>query len=196
MAVYVFDGVNKRITLPAEGVVDVADMYSRWKDWVLTGGGPFEQAFSVVGGDPISETTNLAVNVFIRNDLGWRIAPPEQDIDIVMVGNLYPSTSDFPWRASPVGDFQTSINTDNSVNAIVVYAGTGGGGSGSGDRPISGLLWPNGDSGQQGVQGLQGDPGLPGQQGPPGEGDSFIVSSSEPPPPESEDVTSIWLEIV
>jgi hypothetical protein len=138
MAVYTFDGANKRITLPALSVVEVQDLYSRWKDWVMVSdNSKYSEAFSVVGGDPISEDTNLAVNVFINNHLGWRIAPPEADIDIVLIGNLYPASSMYPWRTAPVGDYQTSINTDNSVNALVVTVSTSGE-----ERPTSGLIWP------------------------------------------------------
>lgn len=138
MASYTFDGVNKKITLPAQSTIEVSDLYSRWKDWVATSdNSKYPPAFSVVGGDPISADTSLAVNVFIRNDLGWRIAPPEANINIVLVGNLYPSTSAVPWRAAPVGSYQTSINTDNSVNALVVTVSTSGE-----ERPSSGLLWP------------------------------------------------------
>lgn len=137
MAVYTFNGVSRRITLPAQSTIDVADMYSRWKEWVATSdNAKYQPAFSVVGGDPISADTSLSVNVFIRNDLGWRIAPPEANIDILLVGNLYPTTSATPWRASPFGNYRTSINTDNSVNALVVTT------SGSSARPTSGLLWP------------------------------------------------------
>lgn len=138
MAVYTFDGANKRITLPELTTISVKDLYSRWKDWVmLADNSKYAPAFTVVGGDPISEDTNLAVNVFINNQMGWRIAPPEADIDIVIVGNLYPASSLYPWRAAPVGNYQTSINTDNSVNALVVSVSTNGE-----DRPSSGLLWP------------------------------------------------------
>lgn len=138
MAVYAFNGVTKRITLPQQSTIEVADLYSRWKEWVATSdNSKYAPAFSVVGGDPISADTSLAVNVFIRNDLGWKIAPPEANINIVLVGNLYPATSATPWRAAPVGNYQTSINTDNSVNALVVTTTSGGS-----SRPTSGLLWP------------------------------------------------------
>lgn len=139
MSVYVFDGPNKKITLPAETTISVQDLYSRWKDWVAASdNSKYPPAFSVVGGDPISEDTSLSVNVFIQNDLGWRLAPPEADIDIVLVGNLYPATSTVPWRAPTIGDFQTSINTDNSVNALVV---TTGGGSGLTASEVAEAVW-------------------------------------------------------
>ena len=135
---FIFDGPNKRITLDSQSMIEVSDLYSRWKDWVATGdNSKYLPAFSVVGGDAISPTANLAVNVFIRNDIGWRIAPPEEDIDILLAGNIYPALSSSPWRVAPAGDFQTSINTDNSVNAVVVTV-SGGGSSG----PSGGVLWP------------------------------------------------------
>lgn len=137
---FIFDGPNKKITLDAQATIEVADLYSRWKQWVATGdNSKYLPAFSVVGGDAISPTANLAVNVFVRNDIGWRIAPPEQDIDIILVGNIYPTSSVLPWRLAPVGNWQTSINTDNSVNAVVVATSSGGGSS---SPPPYGPLWP------------------------------------------------------
>lgn len=135
---YTFSGSARRITLPAQSRIDAADLYSRWKEWVATGdNAKFPPAFNVVGGDPISADTSLAVNIFIRNDLGWRLAPPEADIDIVISGNIYPTTASSPWRASPTGAYQTSINTETSVNAVVVTVD-----SSASSRPTSGLLWP------------------------------------------------------
>lgn len=137
-----FNGVTRTITLDASPSVSATEIYSRWKDWQqLSDNTKFLPAFSVVGGDPISPDAALAVNVFVRNDLGWRIAPPEQDIDIVITGNLYPSNPTLPWRGSPTGDFQTSINTETSVNAVVVTVDSGSGGGGGGGF-TAGQFWP------------------------------------------------------
>lgn len=136
-----FNGSGLTIVMSAtETVVSVADVYSRWKDWVSIGdNAKYPEAFSVVGGDAISATTNLAVNFFIRNDLGWRIRPPETDIDIVFVGNLYPYDPNLSWRTPPLTDVQTSLNTETSVNAIVVQTSGGGGGT---SPFISGQFYP------------------------------------------------------
>ena len=125
-----FDGPNKVITLSAgQTVVQVADIYSRWKDWVmLSDNAKYLDAFRAVGGDPLGGGVYATVNVFIRNEYGWRIKPPEQDIDIVLVGNLYPEDPLQPWRAPTTGDFHTSINTNLSMNLIEFDSGGGGGG--------------------------------------------------------------------
>lgn len=136
---YIFDGPTKRITLPAQDTIYVSDLYSRWKDWTLVGDNTkFLPAFSVVGGDAITATASLATNVFIRNDIGWRIMPPPGvDIDIVLVGNIYPTDPLTSWRTSPGTDNHTSINTDNSANALTVEVG----GTGT-SWPSSGIIWP------------------------------------------------------
>ena len=89
-----FDGDNLLIVLPAEGVawtLDVgSDLYSEWKEWVKTTGHQYEPAFRVVGGDPLTATLNAAPYFFLRNDLGWRIRPAEEDSTISVTGNLIP----------------------------------------------------------------------------------------------------------
>jgi hypothetical protein len=127
-----FDGPTRLITLPAgETTVAVATIYSEWKAWTLLGDNlKYAEAFRVTGGDPLGGGVSAGVNVFIRNDYGWRIKPPEQAIDVVLTGNLYPEDPDSPWRAPTVGSFHTSINTSNAAAALIV-AGSGGGGGGS-----------------------------------------------------------------
>jgi hypothetical protein len=126
-----FNGPSKTITLAAgQTTVSVAEMYSRWKDWVMqSDNAKYLDAFRVVGGDPLGGGVFATINVFIRNDYGWRIKPPEQDIDIVLVGNLYPEDPLQPWRAPTTGDFHTSINTNLSMNLIEFDSGGGGGGT-------------------------------------------------------------------
>lgn len=85
-----FDGVNKVITLES-GVTEVEaiDIYSRWKEWVaISDNAKFDPAFRTVGGDPLSSIINAGSYFFLRNDLGWRIKPPEEDITVLFAGNL------------------------------------------------------------------------------------------------------------
>lgn len=124
-----FNGPNRTITLSTgQTVVSVAEVYSRWKDWFIqSDNAKYPEAFRQVGGDPLGGGVYSTINTFIRNDYGWRIKPPEQDIDIVLVGNLYPEDPNQPWRAATTGDFHTSINTNLSMNLIEFDSGGGGG---------------------------------------------------------------------
>lgn len=116
-----FDGPNKVIVLASGATeVNVSEIYSRWKDWVQTSdNAKFLPAFREVGGDPLGGGTFAAINIFIRNDLGWRVRPPEENINITLIGNIFPEDPNTVWRCSPLGTFQTSINTTNSVGLIV-----------------------------------------------------------------------------
>jgi hypothetical protein len=87
-----FDGPNQIITLDS-GVtsVDALEIYSRWKDWLLEDNNMvYNPAFRTIGGDPISPGINAGIYYFLRNDLGWRIKPPEEHINIFLSGNLVP----------------------------------------------------------------------------------------------------------
>ncbi len=72
-----FDGPTKVITLSSgTTTLDVADLYSRWKDWVATNA-QYQPAFSVVGGETInaSEGTKVPLYAFLIN--GWKVKPQE-----------------------------------------------------------------------------------------------------------------------
>lgn len=135
-----FDGPNLTITLSSgDTTVEVAEIYSRWKDWVLAGNVGYYPAFRETGGDPLGGGVYAGVNVFIRNDLGWRIKPPEEDIIINLVGNLYPEDPDTVWRAPTTGGYDTEINTNNSANLLLFDSG--GGGSAPSAASIADAVW-------------------------------------------------------
>lgn len=123
-----FDGLTKTITLsPGATVVTVAEIYSRWKDWITQSDNfKFPPAFREAGGDSLGGGLYSSINVFIRNDTGWRVKPPEQHIIVDLIGNIYPEDPLTIWRVATVGTFRTAINTNNSANALVL-ASTGGG---------------------------------------------------------------------
>jgi len=122
-----FDGPNKIITL-SSGVtsVTVSEIYSRWKDWsLLTDNAKYFPAFRVVGGDPLGGGAYAGINVFLRNDLGWRIKPPEQDIIINITGNLYFEDPDTAGIISTIGGYDTVIRLTLSANLLQVSGGSG-----------------------------------------------------------------------
>jgi len=81
-----FDPVNKRIVLDS-AYATAGQIYSRWKEWVLTGENTkYEQAFSVLGGDPLGGGLFVASYFFLMN--GWRIRPMESNHTLILEGNI------------------------------------------------------------------------------------------------------------
>jgi hypothetical protein len=85
---YTFDGVNRLVKLNNTGSISVEDMFSRWKEWVLTSdNSKYVQAFRSVGGDPLTETSNLGSTYFLTN--GWLLQPFTSSYNLTVNGNLY-----------------------------------------------------------------------------------------------------------
>lgn len=92
-----FDGENKIITLdtPTDGVlnVDVADLYSFWKQWAQANDGDelkWLPAFRTIGGDPLGGGLSAGAYFFLQNQAGydWRIISSDDDQTIYYTGNL------------------------------------------------------------------------------------------------------------
>lgn len=91
-----FDGPNKIIYVN-EGVTELdvkIDLYSAWKEWKINSleaphPTAYLNAFTAVGGDPITDTQDLGVTYFLEN--GWRIQPfaSKQSYTLTIRGNLY-----------------------------------------------------------------------------------------------------------
>lgn len=118
-----FDGPNLTILLPppVAGLLTMdvqQDIYSDWKVWVKDTGHLYEPAFDITGGDPATETDNVAGYYFLRNDLGWRIMPTEEDQEITYVGNLYPRAADQAMFMDTVGPFTVVHNIERSINSL------------------------------------------------------------------------------
>lgn len=110
------DGPSRTITLAnGETVVSAAEIYSSWKEWSLNGdNSKFLPAFRVIGGDPLGGGLFAGSYFFLRNDYGWLIKPPEQDIAISINGNLYAEDAGLPLLSSTDGNFNTSIRLQTS----------------------------------------------------------------------------------
>lgn len=106
-----FDGPNLLITLDS-GVtqVDVSDIYSAWKQWMLAGdNSKYLPAFRTVGGDPLSSIINAGAYYFLRNDYGWRVKPPEEDITIYLTGNLAVQDTLLPAFIPTIGAYTAAV---------------------------------------------------------------------------------------
>lgn len=99
-----FDGPTKTIIVDNELVIagvaqfTVEHIYSEWKEWVSTGeGAKYPPAFRTVGGDPIGGGVSVGAYVFINNDAGWTLLPPDTDgVKVIVIGNLYPENINLP----------------------------------------------------------------------------------------------------
>jgi hypothetical protein len=129
-----FDGPNKIIDVgfdAATTTVDAVDLYSRWKDWVTDGNAQFPPAFDLsVGGNSLGGGVTLDAYLFLRNDLGWRIRPADQDHILIVEGQLYGANTSLPVylsrpsRSILVKETQSSrstlVTSPSSVNVVPV----------------------------------------------------------------------------
>lgn len=131
-----FDGPNKLVICTSGTTsINLKDVYSRWKDWVQAGSNAkFLQAFTVIGGDPLTGAQSLGATFFLEN--GWKIRPQESNHILVVEGNLY-ARSGSPF-VSTLGSYNVRIEMRVS-NLIDIIATNGGGGGGGEIDPAS--LW-------------------------------------------------------
>lgn len=115
-----FDGDNLLIILGTETSVDAkVDLYSDWKEWFKTGtNSKYPLAFDTTGGDPLAGVTTIAPYFFLRNDNGWRIRPPEQAIEIRIIGNLFRREPTFDMFLPTLGNFTVSLELEISPQAL------------------------------------------------------------------------------
>jgi hypothetical protein len=140
MAVATFDGPNLTITLPSGQIsVDLEkEVYSAWKQWaLLNDNSKFPPAFRSAGGDPLVTGIEAGAYFFLNNVDGWRIKPPEENITILLSGNLAPEDSTRDMIIPTTGAFTALVvnlqpvtqNVDsiltqtqaNEYNGMVVY---------------------------------------------------------------------------
>lgn len=121
-----FDGPNK-IIIVNNGVTQISvktDLYSDWKEWVLTDdNSKYLPAFRVIGGDNITETVSVDGTYFLIN--GWRIRPYEGNHVLTISGNLYVDGGGSP-VISTLGTYNVLVNliTSNIVNLVTVSTGS------------------------------------------------------------------------
>jgi len=110
-----FDGPN-RLILINEGETDIdfrEDVYSNWKEWLLTRtNSQFLEAISVVGGDPLPGSRILGSTFFLEN--GWKIRSWEGDHILTITGNVFARDGSDP-VLPPLGDFKVTVNFNTST---------------------------------------------------------------------------------
>lgn len=125
-----FNGSTKIITLTSgTTTLDVKDLYSRWKDWVLlSDNSKWDVAFQTTGGDVIDSGAGTSVPLYAFLTNGWRIKPQEANHTLnVNNGVLLVDGGGDPF-INTTGSYVIRINYQQPVQAITVATGGGGGG--------------------------------------------------------------------
>ena len=124
---YTFNGATKRVTLPMGMVtLDLVDLHSRWKDWILDGHAECLLAFSTVGG----EITEIPLYIFMLN--GWLIVPQSADHVLNVTNGVLVGQGSADPFTDPAGSYKIRIN--RQVPGIAIgYSTTGGSGPSAAD---------------------------------------------------------------
>ena len=102
---YTFDGSAKKVLLaPGTTEIDLVDLHSRWKDWVLAGNAGYAPAFNAVGGD----IPAIPLYLFTLN--GWVIVPQSADHSLSITGGVLRASDDSDPFVDPAGSYKVRIN--------------------------------------------------------------------------------------
>ena len=117
---YTFNGTAKTITIPSGGVtLDLVDLHSRWKEWVLAGNAPSLVAFRAIGGD----IPAIPLYLFLLN--GWRIIPQASNHTLTVTNGVLEVDGGGDPFVDPAGTYKIRINRQTPGIAIG-YSTTGG----------------------------------------------------------------------
>ena len=120
-----FDATNKLIVLSTGTVsIDLADLWTAWKDWVHLGNAGCARALDYVGGEPIDASTGKMVPLFLFLLNGWKIRPYEGDHTVAVTGGTLVDSSGGDPFVSTLGDYTVRIRYEQPVQAIG-YSTTG-----------------------------------------------------------------------
>jgi len=123
-----FDATAKLIILSTGTVsIDLADLWTAWKDWVRLGNAGCARALDYVGGEPIDEATGKMVPLYLFLLNGWKIRPYEGDHTLSVVGGTLIGSGGGDPFVSTLGDYTVRIRYEQPVQAIG-YSTTGSGG--------------------------------------------------------------------
>ncbi len=126
-----FNGSTKIITLTSgTTVLDVKDLYSRWKDWVLlSDNSKWDTAFQTTGGDVIDAGAGTSVPLYAFLINGWKIKPQESNHTLNVTGGILLVDGGGDPFLNTTGSYVVRINYSQPVQAITVATGDGSGGS-------------------------------------------------------------------
>lgn len=117
---YTFNGSMKRITLSAgTTTLNLVDLHSRWKEWVLAGHAECLVAFRAVGGD----IPAIPLYLFLQNS--WRIVPQAADHTLTVAGGILEVEGGGDPFVDPAGSYKIRINRE-APGIAIGYSTTGG----------------------------------------------------------------------
>lgn len=96
--------------------IDVLEIFSEWKDWLLADAGPrlgYPQAFTVIGGEPKSPTLDLGQAFFLHPE--WKIRPAERDHRLVINGDIQVLGGVGRLTVPTVGAFTVEVSFNTSA---------------------------------------------------------------------------------
>lgn len=112
----------EEIDTGGDNELDLAEIYSEWKDWAATSDNlKYPPAFRQVGSDPITEIQNLGTTFFLNTEDGWQIRPAERDHLLQINGNLFTDPAGENPIAPTVGAYTVLVRmfVSNLVDASV-----------------------------------------------------------------------------
>jgi len=112
--------------------LDLVDLFSRWKDWVLAGNAETLLAFSTVGG----EITEIPLYLFVQN--GWLIVPQSADHVLNVTNGVLVGQGSADPFTDPVGSYKIRIN--RQVPGIAIGYSTSGS-TGPSAADIAAAVW-------------------------------------------------------
>lgn len=137
---YTFDGANKLVILSAgTTAVDLAALWSRYKDWLLAGNAGYARAFDTVGGEDIDASAGTRVPLYLFLFNGWKIRPHEANHTLTVSGGTLLVTGGGDPFVDTLGNYRVRIRYSQPVQAIG-YSTTGGGGGAAPDDIAAAVL--------------------------------------------------------
>jgi hypothetical protein len=121
----VFDGAERLITLSlGTTALNVADLYSRWKDYAKEGSNAaYAPAFTTTGGDPIDEGAGTEVPLYAFLTNGWRVRPQEASHTLNVTGGILLVLGGGDPFVNTLAPWIVRINYQQPVQAITVGGG-------------------------------------------------------------------------
>lgn len=123
---YIFNGTEKIITLTSgTTLLDVRDMYSRWKEWFLLQGSNYLQTFQVIGGEPIDETNGIYITSYFFLGNGWKVRPQEANHKLVVTNGILLTIEGTDPFLQTIGAYNVMVQYSQPIKSETVSTGGG-----------------------------------------------------------------------